>query len=135
MTAPKPNSVDRNLDNFFITSPALATAVDRTVWIATRHCLLRNVREAHSVVGGAGAVVRPRKVTDTSAPGAAASSTVLELTTADIDLTTTIDTVQTPTLSATSSVRRFKPGDRLCENFGGTLTGLVGVTVYEFEPV
>lgn len=128
-------SVNRHVNNFYVNRAMTASSVDEDVWLCTRHCRLVNIREAHSVVGGASAAVRPRKITGTSAPGAAASTTVLELTTAVIDLTATINTVQTPTLSSTMSVRRFKPGDRLAHDYSGTLTGLVGTTTYEFEPV
>jgi len=134
MTAPAPNSVSRNLDNFFVTSDLLAASVDKTVFIATRHCILRNVREVHSVIGGSSAAVRLRKITDTSAPGAAAGSTVIELT-ASIGLETTINTVVSPAITATLAQRRFKPGDRIALDFSGTLTGLVGFIQLELEPV
>lgn len=132
MTSPAPNSVDRNSNNFYVTSELLAASVDKTVFVATRHCLLRNIREVHSVIGGSGATVRPRKITDTAAPGAAAGSTVIELSAA-IGLETTINTVDSEAITASSSGRRFKPGDRLALDFAGTLTGLVGFIEFEFE--
>jgi len=94
------------------------------------------IEEIHSVVGGSGAVVRPRKVTaaGTDAPGAAAGATVKELTAADIDLTTTIDTAQTPALSATGADLLLADGDKIGLNLGGTLTGLVGQLVITLEP-
>lgn len=128
------NSVNRHKENFFVTSELMATEVSRDVWTCTRHCILRNVREIHSVVGGASAAVRSRKITDTSAPGAVAGATVLEVA-ASIDLTATINTVINPALTASNSTLRFKPGDRLAQGVSGTLTGIVGVVTYEFEPV
>lgn len=127
-------SVNRKVNNFFITSELKATEVSRDVWTCTRHCRLVNVREIHSVVGGSSAAIRPRKITDTSAPGASAGATVLEVA-ASIDLTATINTIINPALTATNSTLRFKPGDRLAQIGSGTLTGIVGVVTYEFEPV
>lgn len=116
-----------------------AGAVDRAVWVCPANDTkyqLTSVQEVHSTVGGLSAAVRPRKVTDTSAPGAAASGTVLELTAANVDLTATVNVIQTPTLTATESSRYFLPGNRLCLDFSGTVTGLVGcVLVFVLEPV
>lgn len=117
-------------ENVFITSELLAASVDNDVWVADGDYEVVEFAETHSVVGGAAAAVRPRKITDTSAPGAAAGATVKELTTANIDLTASINTVRRPTLTATKADRKFKRGDRLALDFSGTLTGLVGqVTV------
>jgi hypothetical protein len=102
------NSVNRHKGNFYITDRLTPTEVATDIWVAPRHCILRNVREVHSVVGGASAAIRPRKITGTSAPGAVASATVVELTTS-IDLTTTINTVVTPTLVSTQSARHWRP--------------------------
>jgi hypothetical protein len=109
-----------------------ANSVDRQVFVAPYACRLVSVREIHSVVGGASAAVRPRKITDTSAPGAAASATVKELTTANIDLTATINVTQVATLTAiaailTNSDIYLAAGDKLALDFSGTLTGLIGV--------
>lgn len=114
-----------------------ATAVDRCLWTCPADQSYRLVRftEVHSTVGGASAAVRPRKVTGTSAPGAAAGATVKELSAA-VDLTATINTVVTPTITATEAERTFLPGDRLCIDASGTVTGLVGANmVFYFEPV
>lgn len=116
-----------------VTVPLAASAVDTWAYIASAPCQVIGVEEIHSVVGGAAAAVRPRKVTDTSAPGAAASGTVKELTTAALDLTATINTRVTGTLSATTSDLQFAAGDRLGLDFSGTLTGLVGVLVVRFR--
>jgi hypothetical protein len=108
-----------------------ANSVDRHIFVAPYACRLVSVREIHSVVGGAAAAVRPRKITDTSAPGAAASATVKELTTAAIDLTATINVTQVATLTAiaatvTNSDIYLAAGDKLALDFSGTLTGLIG---------
>jgi len=126
--------VQRKVGNFFVTADLLAASVDQVIWIAPTYCRLVSVKEIHSVVGGASAAVRPRKVSGTSAPGAAASATVVELSAA-ADLTATINTLQTLTITAGSAARRFKPNDRLALDFSGTLTGLVGNISFEFEPL
>jgi hypothetical protein len=109
-----------------------ATAVDRDVWVSNGNYKLVGIKTTHAVVGGASAAVRPRKITDTSAPGAAAGATVKEVTTAIIDLTLAANTVRTPTLVATQADLRFKSGDRLALDASGTMTGLVGLCVSFF---
>jgi len=61
-----------------------------------------------------------------SAPGATAGATVVELTTAAIDLTATANTVVTPALVATAASLQLAAGDKIGLDFSGTLTGLVG---------
>ena len=115
-----------------------AADVDRCIWIcpADRSYRLSAISEVHSVVGGASAAVRPRKVTGTSAPGASAGATVIEQAAA-IDLTSgaTANTVVRPALTGTEAQRTFNPGDRLCLDYSGTLTGLVGHIEFALEPV
>ncbi len=124
-------------DEFAITAELLAASVDKWVFVADRAYQVVGVREVHSVIGGASAVVRPRKVTaaGTAAPGAAAGATVKELTTADIGLETAIDVTQTATLSATGADLLLAVGDKIGLNFGGTLTGLVGQLTIFLRPV
>lgn len=116
----------QTLGSIVVTAPLLASSVDTDIWRAPQAAIVLSVTESHSVVGGASAAVRPRKITDTSAPGAAAGATVKEITAAAIDLTTTVNTVQTPALSATPADYTFATGNRLALDFSGTLTGLVG---------
>ena len=110
-----------------------ATEVARWAFIAPVACQVMSVKEVHSVVGGASAAMRPRKVTDTSAPGAAASGTVKELTTATFDLTSTINTIVAGTLSATESDLQLVAGDKIGFSAAGTLTGIVGVFTIELK--
>lgn len=119
-------------NSFTVRRDLTASSVDEWVWIAPERCKLIGISEVHSVVGGALAAVRPRKVTAVTTPGAAAGATVLELTTANIDLTATVNTPQEPALSATPSDLRFAAGDLLAHDFSGTLTGLVGMVEYRF---
>ena len=77
-----------------------------------------------------------RKITDASAPNASAGSTVIELLAATTASTAgTANTVVAPALTTTASALKFKPGDRLAVNFGGTATSLVGLCIQlEFVP-
>lgn len=120
---------------FSVSVPILAAAVDTWAFIAPVACQVVSVKEIHSVVGSTSAAVRPRKVTDTSAPGAAASATVKELTTAGFDLTATINTTQTLTLSATAADYQLAAGDKIGLDFSGTLTGLVGVVTIALKAI
>lgn len=123
------------LDIMTFSDDLMAASVDEWVWVAPRACVLTGIDEIHSVIGGSGAVVTPRKVTaaGTAAPGDAAGATVKELTTAAIGLETTINVSQAPTLTATLADRVFAAGDKLAHNFAGTLTGLVGKVTYTFK--
>ena len=107
-----------------------ATTPSKHIFIADRKYTVESIKEIHSVVGGASANAKLRRITDTSAPGAAASATVVELITAGLDLTTTINTVVTGTL-ATSTLNA---GEKLSLFMSGTLTGLVGVVTVVLEP-
>lgn len=118
---------------FPVTMSLTASAVDTHAFVASSPCQVVAVEEIHSVVGGASAAVRPRKITDTSAPGAAASGTVKELTTAAFDLTAAVNTRVAGTLVASEADRRFAAGDRLAFDVSGTLTGLVGALTVWFR--
>ena len=119
-------------NTFTIQERLLAASVDVHIFFAHTRCKLIGIKEIHSVVGGASAAVRPRKITaDATAPGATAGATVLELS-ASIDLTATANTAQTPAVTETSHANYFDVGDKLALDFSGTLTGLVGVIEFEF---
>lgn len=111
-----------------ISTELLAASVDKWIFVAPWACKVTAIKEVHSVVGSTNAAVSARKVTSasTEAPGATASSTCKELTTAAVDLTATINVVQTPTLSATAGDYTLAAGDKIGLDFSGTLTGLVG---------
>lgn len=129
---PEGKDLADDVASMLITSELLAASVDKHIFIAPFACRVVSIREIHSVVGGTSAAVRLRKVTDTSAPGATASTTVKELITAAFDLTATINTMVEGTLVAaatpvTNSDYYLNTGDKLSLDFSGTLTGLVGV--------
>lgn len=122
-------------ETFEITSELLAASVDKWMFVATRPCKVVAVRECHSVIGGSGAVVRPRKITaaTTAAPGAAVAAGITELTAADIGLETAVNVAQNAGLTATVADLSLAAGDKIGLNFGGTLTGLVGVLTIELQ--
>ena len=112
----------------------LAAIVDKWVFIADGPYRVRAISESHSVVSTSG-TARIRKVTDTSAPGATASSTVLELHTANFDLSAgvAIDITTDATLALPLADLQLADGDKIGINVGGTLTGLVGVITLELD--
>lgn len=112
-----------------------ANTVAKQVFVADRAYQVVSAREIHSVIGGAVAAMRPRKITDTSAPGAVASATVKELTTENFDCTAAINTTQVGTLSATLSDLQLAAGDKIAINPSGTLTGLVGNITIVLRPI
>lgn len=117
---------------FAVTSHLLAASVDRHVFVASQRCQLIAIEEVHSVVGGSSAAVRPRKITANEvAPGASAGATCIELAAA-FDLTATINTRASGAI-VSAAVATFEAGDRLAEDFSGTLTNLVGHVTYWFK--
>lgn len=121
-------------NDYIVRRDLTASSVDEHVWFAPRRCRLVGIKNINSVLGGASAAVRPRKITaDATAPGAAAGATVIELTTANINLVATANAEQEPTLDDTPAANLiFEEGDKLAHDFSGTLTGLVGVIAYRF---
>lgn len=124
-------------DGFVITSELIAASVDKWVFVADRACRVSSVREIHSVIGGTGATVRPRKIAaaTVAAPGAAVAAGIVELTTAAIGLETAVNVSQTGTLSATPADLLLAVGDKIALDFAGTLTGLVGSISIGIDPV
>jgi hypothetical protein len=119
-----------------ITSELLAASVDKYIYVADGAYQVTLVEEIHSVVGGASAAVRPRKIlaANTSAPGAAVAAGITEIS-ASIDCTAAINVTQTPALVAVAADLLLADGDKIALDFSGTLTGLVGVLVLHLKPV
>lgn len=113
----------------------LAATANQHVFVAPWTLQITGIQEIHSVVGGSGATVAIRKITDTSAPNASAGATVKELMTGALSLTSTANTVQSGTLSATATDLQFAIGDHIAINFAGTLTGLVGVVTIKYKRI
>lgn len=114
-------------DRIIVTGTFNASSVDQAIFIAPPNAsyTVISINVSFSVAGGASAAVRPRKITDTSAPGASAGTTVKELSTA-ADLTATANTTQALTLSTTATDLNIAAGNRICLDFSGTLTALAG---------
>ena len=105
-----------------------ANTVDTFIWICPvgRTARVLAINEIHSVIGGAGAVFGPNRTQGTDTP-----SQGNLLTTANIGLETTVNTVNNATLTATDALRVLAAGDRLSLNFNGTLTGVVGCVSFD----
>lgn len=100
----------------------LATSVDNSLFIADRAYRLLGVRAVNTVIASSGPTTLDiKKCTGTQAP--ASGTTML---TATIDLTTTANTVITPTLSATPANLLLAAGDRIALDYTGTMTAVVG---------
>lgn len=122
---------------FAISTELLAASVDKWVFVADRPYRVVGITEAHSVIGGSGAVVTPRKIASATvaAPGASVAAGITELTTAAIGLETAVNVAQVATLTATDADRLLATGDKIGLNFAGTLTGLVGSLSIFMVPV
>lgn len=105
-------------------SEPAGSAVDTAIFIADKPYRVFSIEEVHSAVGGSGAVVTPKKCTGTEAPASGDA-----LVTAAFDLTATVNAILTGTLTATEADLELADGDRICLDFGGTLTSLAGCNV------
>jgi hypothetical protein len=119
-----------------LTTELLAASVDKWLYVADGAYQVVLVEEIHSVVGGSGAAVRPRKITaaTTAAPGAAVAAGITEIS-ASIGLETAVNVTQTSTLVAVAADLLLADGDKIGLDFAGTLTGLVGQLVIHLKPV
>ncbi len=97
--------------------------VDSQFFIANEACIITKIVECHSTAGTSTPTLDIKKCTGTQA---AASGTTCLTTAFATD--STINVPVTGTLSATASVLRMDPGDRLAVDFTGTTT-LAGVVV------
>jgi hypothetical protein len=119
-------------DAMVVDQSTTATDVDRIVFTAAFPCELVSVVETHSTAGTDGSAVSLdiKKATGTTAP--ASGTTMLAST---FNLKSTANTPVTKNgasgLTATLADRKLATGDRVCFDFTGTLTALVGhVTIY-----
>lgn len=120
-----------------INSKFNANSVDEWTFIADRAYTVVSIKEIHAVAGNDASAVTldVRKITDASAPGAAAGSTVKELLSSALSLKSTANTVVTGTLSATVADLNLAAGDKIGLNFIGTLTTLAGAMItIELKP-
>ncbi len=112
----------------YVQTAAANTAPDAFVFVnptgSGEYFEIVEARAIYEVAGGSGAVADV-KVTP-SGTALASGTTALAAT---FDLTATARTPYKATLSATASARQVKPGDSVCVDTGGTLTGLTGLVV------
>ena len=103
---------------------ATSSAVDATVFVVPdtgTGYIVADVDSLQSTASSSGTITL-RKITDTSAPGASAGTTVVELTSA-ISTSSTANTRTSPTIVSNVVL---KPGDHIARKSGGTQTNLVG---------
>lgn len=115
-----------------------ASSVDDWAFIADRAYTVVSVKEVHSVAGNDGGTVQlmVRKVTDASAPGAAAGTTVKEFLSGALNLKSTANTVVTGSLTATGADLNLAAGDKIGCDFIGVLTTLAGgVVIIELKAI
>lgn len=108
--------------------------VPKDLFIAPRACRLDSVQFTYDTnATAASQTVGLRKITDTSAADATAGATVVEMLSADLDVSTSgnVNTVQSGSLVADAglTIRNFAAGDRLGMNPTGTMTDLVGLNL------
>lgn len=94
------------------------------IWTAPFDCYIQEVNVSWQTAGSASSTLNVEKLTGTQALDAG-----VEVFSADLDTTTTANTVTRPTLNSTISNINLSRGDRLALKDGGTLTALVGLNV------
>lgn len=119
-------------DRHIITYPIDANSVDCNIFIADRAYQILSFEGTKSAAGGTSAAVGLKKCTGTTAPGSGTA-----VTTADLDLTSTVavNTVQPGSLSGTAANLLLADGDRLALDFSGTLTSLKGIVTVVLQQV
>lgn len=117
-----PGEVQVNGDaNLILISEALtATDATRTVFVATRACRVKSIKEVHATASSSG-TLQLEKCTGTTAPGSGTT-----LLTGTMSLAGTANTVVSGTLIATVASLTLAAGDRLSIVIAGTMTSLVG---------
>jgi hypothetical protein len=88
-----------------------------TFWISPFDCAVLEVRQIHQSAFSSG-TLNIEKLTGTTAPDSG-----VEVLAADLDLTGTANTVNTPALTTTLANKQLNRGDRLALKDGGTLVG------------
>lgn len=103
--------------------PAAASAVDQWAWVHPgdgKIYELVDFREIHGTASTSGTLM-PEKASGTTAVGSGT-----DLLTGTVSLAGTANTAVTGTLVSSAATRRFKTGDRLGLDFGGTVTNFAG---------
>lgn len=105
-------------------------AVDNNgiVFVSDGYYTFEDIAISYTTASTSG-TLRPRKLATTKAPGDAAGTGVVELTTATLSLSGTANTAISGTPTTTVADRFLVPGDRIALDFGGTVTNLTGLCV------
>jgi len=125
-------AINKSISNLemVVTFPISASSVDESVFTALDEWQVTHISEAHSVAGTEAAPNAANltlvKLTGTDAPSAGLP---MHNTTIDLSATSTVNTVQSPTLSLISANLTLAYGDRIGANYAGTLTTLAGGSV------
>lgn len=111
-----------------LTIPIGTSAVDQTAFVADDAWQITKIEEVHTVAQNTAypntGSLSVMKCTGTQAPG---SGAVLHNTT--MYLNSTVETVVTPTLNATTGALNLADGNRIALNFNGTMTTFAGGAV------
>lgn len=104
--------------------------IDSCFYVANRPMIVTAIYGVFSTAGTNGSAVslQVTKDTSTNAPGAG-TDILTNNSNVGFNMKSTINTVQTGTLTGTAATLRLAPGDRLSVDFAGTLTALAGVFV------
>lgn len=119
--------------NFFAATDLPTTGREITSSMMDANWYLAELWIFYGVAGGAAATFKVRKITDTSAPNAGASATVVELTgvagASTQDITVAAKTWYKIPLIKNVAARTFKPLQRLVAVTGGTVAPLADTVI------
>lgn len=110
--------------------PAAADAVDGWLFVHPGNGKvyeLVSVKEKHATASTSGTLALRKVTAQATAPGASAGATVIEQLSSSLNLASTANTAVSGSLVSTAGACRFKDGDSLGADFGGTLTNLAGM--------
>lgn len=110
---------------YFTGTPA---ATDQVFFVAPRACKVVAVYQVHSAAAGGASKIQVTKDTGTDAPGAG-TDLLTNNTNTGFDLNGTANTVQTGTLTATTSDLTLAAGDRLAVDYANTIQSTAGVVI------
>ncbi len=117
-----------NLNRTMLSFIINANSANGWVFVCDKIYTLKSIKEVHSTIPSSGSAVTLaiRKITDASAPNAAAGTTVKEQLSSTLNLKSTVNIVVTGSLSSTGSDLVFAAGNKIAFNFTGDLTAFAG---------
>ncbi|MCK9571117.1 hypothetical protein M0R72_19365 [Candidatus Pacearchaeota archaeon] len=111
-----------------LTIPIGASEVDQTAFIADDAWQITKIEEAHSVAQNT-AYPNTGNLSINKCTGTQAANAGAHLHNTTMWLNSTINTVATPTLNATTGALNLADGNRICLDFNGTMTTFAGGSV------